>query len=82
MRKKVSNPGSQDERKVKGHTDEWKLKPFTAGHASLEAGYSCPAFKTFLILVAIHASIFLIPFYPMTSFILLLTLIKGWLLAG
>ena len=60
----------------------WKREPFAAGHRATASSYLSLAYKTFLLLIAIHASIFLIPEHPVATFILLLALVKGWLLAG
>jgi hypothetical protein len=59
----------------------WKKEPFAAGHPAIRARYLAPSFQTFLLLVAIHTSIFLVPYHPLAAIILLLCLIKGWLLA-
>ncbi len=63
----------------------WKRKPFAAGHyvkRNQKYRYLSLSYKTFLLLVSIHTSIFLVPRFPIVSIILLLSLIKGWSIAG
>lgn len=80
MRESMPDQGPEDQAQV-GGTD-WKVQPFAAGHAPQIATYAPLCFVTFLMLVAIHTSIFLLPRYPSTSVILLLALIRGWLSAA
>ena len=75
MHRSMSNKSSDDKGKV-----NWKRKPFISGHDNIRVSSPSVSFyKIFLLLIAIHTSIFLIPKNPGASVILLLTLIRGWM---
>jgi len=69
----VSNKGPKNEKEV-----DWKRKPFTAGTGVKTRPVSVNYYKIFLTLIAIHTSIFIIPWDPAAGSILLLALLKGW----
>ncbi|MBR9681807.1 MAG: hypothetical protein GOV00_03340 [Candidatus Altiarchaeota archaeon] len=79
MRKSMSVKSTKSH---KGKLVKWKNKPFAAGHVARSYPYLPLSYKTFLLLIAIHTSIFILPSFPTTAVILLLALVKGWLLAG
>jgi hypothetical protein len=70
----VSNKGSKNEKKV-----GWKRKPFAAGTGVKARPVSMGYYRIFLTLIAIHTSIFIIPWDPAAGSILLLALLKGWM---
>ena len=76
MRKRMSVKSTKHKGKV-----NWKHKPFAAGHVAKNYSYLSLSYRTFLILVAIHTSVFILPEFPITAIILLLALVKGWLIA-
>ena len=70
----MSNKGSRNEKKV-----GWKWKPFTAGTGVKARPPSIGYYRIFLVLIAIHTSIFIMSWDPTAGSILLLALIKGWI---
>ncbi|MBR9689387.1 MAG: hypothetical protein GOV01_00620 [Candidatus Altiarchaeota archaeon] len=70
----MSNKSIGNEGKV-----NWKHKVFASGHDLEGRPISVHHYHIFLILISIHASIFIIPWRPEAGIILLATLIKGWL---
>ena len=75
MYRKLSNKSISNEKRVKDV--DWKKEPFTSGNIIRVTPASISFYKVFLLLVAIHTSIFLIPVNPIMSFILLLAILKG-----
>lgn len=67
----------------KGTTDEKEVslarRVYAAGHDFKTSQGSISFYKVFLLLIAIHTSIFIIPWNPAAGIVLLLSLIRGWL---
>lgn len=70
----MSNKSTRNEKKAVG----WKRKPYAAGTSIKGRPVSMNYYRIFLVLIAIHTSIFIIPWDPVAGSILLLTLFKGW----
>ena len=70
----LSNKGSDDEEKM-----SWKRRIYAAGHDLQGSQGSLSFYKVFLLLIAIHTSIFINPWDTTASLILLLGLVRGWL---
>jgi hypothetical protein len=69
----MSDEGSDDEKGV-----NWKRRVYAAGHDLLGRPASVQFYKIFLVLIAIHTSIFIVNWEPLAGIILLLSLLKGW----
>ena len=52
---------------------------YAAGHDFKTSQGSISFYKVFLLLIAIHTSIFIIPWNPVAGLVLLLALVRGWL---
>jgi hypothetical protein len=74
MHSSLPNKSPGNEAKV-----NWKRKPFASGHDISTSPGNVNYFRIFLLLVAIHTSIFIIPSYPAAGIVLLLSLIRGWM---
>jgi len=62
-----------------GEMTEWREKPFASGHDIQARPASVNFWKIFLLLIAIHTSIFIVSWNPLAGGILLLALIRGWM---
>ena len=80
MRESMPKKSTENEKgdKISG----WKHKAFSAGHEPKLSKYKTHFTLSFLLLVAIHASVFIADKFPLSSFILLAALVKGWLNAA
>lgn len=74
VHRSMSNKSTRNEKKV-----GWKRKPFAAGTSIKARPVSLNYYRIFLVLIAIHTSIFIIPWDPTAGSILLLALLKGWM---
>ena len=74
MRSGVSHKGIED-----GGEMSYKRKVFAAGKDIMGSIYRPNFYRVFIILVSLHTSIFLIPYYPQAGIILALAVLKGWL---
>lgn len=72
MHGNMPNKGSEDRKEV-------KRKPYAAGHDMRGTQGSLSFHRVFLLLVSLHASIFIINWNPTAGLVLLLALMRGWL---
>ncbi len=71
--------GSMPNKGSKNAKVGWKRKPYSAGTSVRGRPVSMNYYKIFLVLIAVHTSIFIISWDPTAGSILLLALLKGWM---
>lgn len=74
MHEGMSDESAGNEEKV-----NWKRKVFAAGFDLPGRPGSLTHYRIFLVLIALHTSIFLLPAEPLAGVVLLLALVRGWL---